>query len=68
MTTLTIEIPDNKAEQISKLIEQAGGNVISKIDDKLSKKDKQSLAKALEEAELIKQGKLKPLTFNELWD
>jgi hypothetical protein len=68
MTTLTIKIPDSEIEHISKIIRKAGGDVISKIDDDLSEEEKKSLTIGIEEAKLIKEGKLKALKFDELWD
>lgn len=67
MTTLTIRIPDNKRDRISKIIQTAGGDIIA-TSDELSKIEQASLNRGIEEAHLIKAGKLKGLSFDDLWD
>ena len=68
MTTLTFEIPDQEADTVSQLIRKKGGTLIANSKDDLSKIEQISLNQSLKEAELIKEGKLKGLTFDELWD
>lgn len=67
MTTLTIRIPDSKKERISKIVQKAGGNVIA-TSDELSTSEQASLNTSIEQAYLIKAGKLKGLSFDDLWD
>jgi hypothetical protein len=68
MTTLTFEIPDKEADTVSQIIRKRGGTLIANSKDDLSKVEQISLNQSLKEAELIKEGKLKGLTFDELWD
>ena len=68
MTTLTFEIPDQEADTVSQLIRKKGGTLIANSKDDLSKIEQISLNQSLKEAELIKEVKLKGLTFDELWD
>jgi len=68
MTTLTIEIPDMEIETIAEIIRKRGGSIIANSKADLSKEEQISLNQGLKEAELIKQGKLKGFTFDELWD
>ncbi|HEY8783320.1 MAG TPA: hypothetical protein VIM16_16965 [Mucilaginibacter sp.] len=68
MTTLTFEIPDQEADTVSQIIRKKGGTLIANSKDDLSKAEQISLNQSLKEAELIKSGKLKGLTFDELWD
>ncbi len=67
MTTLTIRIPDNKKEQISKIVQTFGGNIIA-TSSELTKSEQASLNTGIEQAHLIKDGKLKGLSFDDLWD
>jgi hypothetical protein len=45
-----------------------GGHIIANSKDNLSKIEQISLNQSLSEAELIKSGKLKPLSFDDLWN
>jgi hypothetical protein len=67
MTTLTIDISDAKAAELSQLIKSKGGVIIADSSD-LSKEEQVSLIQGLKEARLIREGKLKPLTYDDLWD
>jgi hypothetical protein len=67
MTTLTIDISDAKAGELSQLIKSKGGVIIADSSD-LSKEEQVSLNQGLKEARLIREGKLKPLTYDDLWD
>ena len=67
MTTLTIQIPDNKKERISKIVQTVGGKIIA-TSDELTKLEQVSLNKGIEQAHLITAGKLKGLSFDDLWD
>ncbi|TFF33411.1 hypothetical protein [Mucilaginibacter psychrotolerans] len=67
MTTLTIDISDAKAAELSQLIKSKGGVIIADSSE-LSKEEQVSLNQSLKEARLIREGKLKPLSFDELWD
>jgi len=68
MTTLTIEIPDRDTDEVSQIIKKMGGHIIANSKDNLSKIEQVSLNQSLSEAELIKSGKLKPLSFDDLWN
>lgn len=68
MTTLTIEIQDVEADTVAEIIWKKGGNIIANSNADLTKEEQISLNQGLKEAELIKQGKLKGFTFDELWD
>lgn len=67
---LIIEIPDSETKDISAIIKAKGGNVISinADDEDLSPVELDLLKRGLNEALLIKQGKLKPIPFSELWN
>nr|WP_294946060.1 hypothetical protein [uncultured Mucilaginibacter sp.] len=67
MTTLTIDISDGKAAELSQLIKNQGGVIIADSSD-LTKEEQVSLNQGLKEARLIQTGKLKPLSFDELWE
>lgn len=68
MTTLTIEIPDQITDEVSKMIEKKGGHIIANSKNNLSKAEQLSLNQSLKEAELIKKGTIKALTFDDLWN
>lgn len=70
MATLIIEIPDSETKDISDIIKAKGGNVVSinADDEDLSPVELDLLKRGLKEALLIKEGKLKPIPFSELWD
>jgi hypothetical protein len=68
MTTLTFHIPDEEAESISEIINKKGGTLFVKTKEQLSKKEQQSLNRALDEAHKIKTGEIKALNFDDLWD
>lgn len=64
MTTLTIEIPDTEAQTIADFIKQRGGTIVGE----LTSAESASLKIAMKEAELIKGGKMQPLSFDDLWN
>jgi len=68
MTTLTIEIHDSEMADFAKIIKKKGGHIIADSTDDLSKSEHISLIQSLKEAELIQAGKLKPVSFDDLWD
>jgi len=68
MTVLTIEIPDKAAQNISEIIKKKGGNVLASSEGDLSKEEQLSFNRGLREAKLIEAGKMKPLSFDGLWD
>jgi len=68
LTTLTIEIPDVEADTVAEIIRKKGGNIIANSKADLTREEQISLNQGLKEAELIKQGKRKGFTFDELWD
>ena len=68
MTTLTIEIPDRETAEVSQIIKKMGGHIIANSKDNLSKAEQISLNQSLKEAELIKAGTVKPLSFDDLWN
>jgi len=67
MTTLTIEIPDNQTADVSRIIKKKGGNIIANSKE-FTKEEQLSINQGLKEAELIKSGAIKGLTFDELWN
>jgi hypothetical protein len=71
MATLTINIPDTDTAFISNLssiVKLQGYDLIITNDDDLSLGEFESLKKGLEEAVLIKEGKLKAIPASELWN
>ena len=68
MTVLTIEIPDKAAQNVSDIIKKQGGNILASSEDDLSKEEQLSFNRGLREAKLIEAGKMKPLSFDDLWD
>jgi hypothetical protein len=70
MTTLIIEIPDNETGEISNIVRAKGGNVVSIDSDEenLTSAELDLLKKGLKEALLIKEGKIRPIPFSELWN
>ncbi len=68
MTTLTIEIPDQLAAEVSKIIKKKGGHIIANSKNNLSKAEQLSLSQGLKEADLIQKGTLKALSFDDLWN
>ncbi len=68
MTTLTIEIPDRETDKVSQIIKKKGGIIIANSKDDLSQYEQISLNKSLNEAHLIKNGKIKALSFDDLWN
>lgn len=70
MTTLIIEIPDSEAVDISNIVRAKGGNVVSvdSDDENLTPDELDLLKRGLKEALLIKEGKIKPIPFSELWN
>ncbi len=68
MTTLTIEIPDGVIAEVSQIVKKKGGRIIANSKSNLSKKEQISLNQSLKEAELIKTGAVKALSFDDLWN
>jgi hypothetical protein len=70
MTTLIIEIPDNVTQDISAIVKAKGGNVVHLDADEedLTQTELDLLKRGLKEALLIKEGKIKPIPFSELWN
>lgn len=68
MTVLTIEIPDQSAQDISEIVKKQGGNILASSDGDLTKDEQLSFNRGLREAKLIEAGKMKPLRFDDLWD
>ena len=70
MTTLIIEIPDSDASEISNIVKAMGGNVvqIDADDEDLTPAELALLKRGLNEALLIKEGKIKSIPFSELWN
>jgi hypothetical protein len=70
MTTLIIEIPENDADEISNIVRARGGNVveIDADDENLTPAELEFLKRGLNEALLIKEGKIKSIPFSELWN
>jgi len=73
MTTLTIQIPDNETDlikTIADIVKEVEGTHmdINSDDDGLSEKELLSISKSLKEAVMIKNGKLKSLSMDDLWD
>lgn len=68
---MTINIPDTDTAFISNLssiVKLQGYDLIITNDDDLSLGEFESLKKGLEEAVLIKEGKLKAIPASELWN
>lgn len=70
MTTLIIEIPDSDANEISNIVRARGGNVvdIDANDENLTPTELELLKRGLNEALLIKEGKIKSIPFSDLWN
>ncbi|MDP9080903.1 MAG: hypothetical protein M3O71_26080 [Bacteroidota bacterium] len=69
MTTITIEIPDNKRTSILALIKEAGGNVLNiGTDDDLSEAEFKLLQESYKEALQIRDGKIEAIPASELWN
>lgn len=68
MTVLTIEIPDEMIAEVSKIVKKKGGHIVSSSKSDLSKIEQLSLNQSLKEAELIKSGAIKALSFDNLWN
>ena len=73
MTTITIHLPESDAEvidSISGILKNVKGSRISIDDDEdlLTDEEISSLRAGLKEVDLIKSGRLKPLSMNDLWD
>ena len=73
MTTITIHLPESDAEvieSISDILKTVKGSQISvdNDEDALTPEEVASLKVSLNEVDLIKAGKLKPLSMNDLWD
>ena len=70
MTTLTIELPDNKTSviaDIADIIKKVGGHMDIDSDD-LSPKEFEMLQEGFKEALAIKNGLLKGIPASELWN
>jgi len=68
MTTITLEISDEVAQTIFSIIKKEGGNIISVDDDGFTEDELKSVATGLKEAVRIKNGDIKPLSMDDLWD
>ncbi|MCR8558382.1 hypothetical protein KXD93_12050 [Mucilaginibacter sp. BJC16-A38] len=73
MTTVTIELPDNETDIISKITNMVKGVKGSRIDidsydDGFTDDELASVKRSLKEAGMIKRGELKPLSMDDLWD
>lgn len=70
MTTLIIEIPENEVTDVSNIVKARSGNVFeaNPDDENLTVDELESLKRGLKEALLIRDGKIKPIPFSELWD
>jgi hypothetical protein len=68
MTTITLEISDEVAQTIFSILKKEGGNIISVDDDGFTEQELKSLNTGLKEAMMIKNGDMKPLSMNDLWD
>ncbi len=70
MTTLIIEIPDDRVTEISNIIKAKGGSVFNANleDENLTPDELDSLKRGLKEALLIEAGKIKGIPFSELWN
>jgi hypothetical protein len=73
MTTITIHLPESDAEvidSISGILKNVKGSRISvdSDEDTLTDDEVSSLKASLKEVDMIKSGKLKPLSMNDLWD
>ena len=68
MTVLTIEIPDTSTQNISEIIMKEGGSILASSEGDLSREEQLSFNRGLREAKLIETGKMKPLSFDDLWD
>ncbi|EHQ28405.1 hypothetical protein [Mucilaginibacter paludis] len=72
MTTLTITIPDNAKTKLSKFVKELGGEIVvdsESVSGKLVIKKAKLLADiqtGLNEVKAIREGKLKPLTMDDL--
>ena len=73
MTTITIQIPETETtiiSTISEIVKNVNGSRINidTDDDGLTENELASLKRSLKEAAPIKNGELKPLSMNDLWD
>lgn len=70
MTTLSIEIPDEALVDILSFVKAKGGNILNTDpnEDNLTKAEFESLKRGLNEALLIKSGKIKSKPLSELWN
>jgi uncharacterized protein (DUF362 family) len=68
MTTITLEISDEVAQTIFSIVKKEGGNIISIDDDGFTDEELKSVTTGLKEAVKIKNGEIKPLSMNDLWD
>jgi hypothetical protein len=70
MTTLTIQLPDNKSgviADIADIIKKVGGHIDIDSDD-LSPKEFELLQEGYKEALMIKDGLIKGIPASELWN
>lgn len=73
MTTLTIQLPDSETgiiTTIADIVKKVKGSSIDieSDDDGITENELNALKRSLKEVAMIKQGKLKPLSMNDLWD
>lgn len=70
MTTLIIEIPDEETQDLSNIVRAKGGNVvhINAGEQDLTLAELELLKRGLKEALSVKEGKIKPIPFSELWN
>ena len=68
MTTLTIEVPDNKRSSILEVIKKAGGEILDIETDDLSEAEFKRLQESYREALLIRDSKINAISGSELWN
>jgi hypothetical protein len=68
MTTLTIEIPDNKRSSFLEVIKKAGAEILDIETDDLSEAEFKLLKESYKEALLIRDSKIKSAPGSELWN
>jgi hypothetical protein len=73
MTTITIQLPESEVgiiRTIADIVKNVKGSHIDidSDDDGFTENELASLERSLKEVAMIKKGKLKPLSMNDLWD
>ncbi len=68
MTTITLEISDEVAQTIYSIVKREGGNILSVDDGGFTEEELKSVNTGLKETMGIKNGSIKPLSMNDLWD